>query len=463
MTSEAEQVHDEAEPAPGTSPLPGLGGGGPQRPKGGTAGSATTVLANRDFVKLWTGETVSLIGGQIRELALPLVAILTLHAGALEVGALNAARYAPVVFFSLLAGVWLDRRRRRPTLIASDLACAVLIGLIPLASVLGVLSIWLLVVIAFLVGVPQVFFDIGTLSYLPSLVQRRHLTDANSKMQISFSVAGIVGPSLAGVLVGILTAPIVLAVNAVSYLFSMAMLLSIRRPEPIPQADADPPSVAHSIVEGLGAVFGSRMLRSLLLQSCTFNFCYNMLITVFLVYAIRSLGLSASQLGLVIGTGAVAAFVGALFANRITTALGLGRTLLGTTLGACLSPLLLLFPDSASLTALVILGASRAVYGVTVVVYNVATVTLRQVVTPNRLLARMNGSYRLLLFGMGPIGAITGGALGSALPLRQAMVIAAIALMTPIIWILFSPVFWLKEMPSGPDEDAFRGIARTAT
>ncbi len=426
---------------------------------GPAAGPAGTVLGNRDFVKLWVGETVSLVGTQVTQLALPLAAILTLRASVLQVGVLNAARYAPVVVFSLLAGVWLDGRRRRPTLIASDLACAVLIGLIPVASVLGVLSIWLLYVIAFLAGVPQVFFDIGSLSYLPGLVQRRHLAEANSRMQISYSVAAIAGPSLAGLLVGMLTAPVTLAVDAVSYLLSMAMLLTIRRPETSPRPDARPLSVVSSTAEGLRAVFGSRVLRSLLLQSCTFNFCYNALITIFMVYAIRRVGLSSSQLGFVIGAGAVAAFVGAVLANRVTAALGLGRVLLGTTLGACLSPLLLLIPQGSAPPDLVILGASQAVYGASVIVYNVASVTLRQVVTPNRLLARMNGSYRLLLFGTGPLGAITGGALGSALGLRQALVIAGIALTTPIIWIPFSPAFRLEEMPSGPDEDASRAGA----
>jgi MFS family permease len=425
-------------------------------------GRASTVLSNRDFVKLWTGETASLIGTQVTQLALPLVAILTLHASVFQVGILNAMRYAPVIVFSLLAGVWLDGRRRKSTLVVSDLACALLIGLIPLASVLGVLSIWLLCVTAFLVGVPQVFFDIGSLSYLPSLVERRHLAEANSKMQISYSVAGIAGPSLAGLLVGILTAPIALVVDAVSYLFSLVLLLTIRRPEPSPQTDTDRHSVVSSVAEGLRAVFGSRVLQSLLLQSCTFNFSYNALITVFVVYAIRRLGLSSSELGFVIGAGAAAALVGAVFANRITTAFGLGHTLVVTTLGACLSPLLLLIPHGSSPTALLILGASQAVYSVNVVVFNITTVTLRQIMTPNRLLARMNGSYRMLLFGAGPLGAITGGALGSALGLRPALVITAIALTTPAIWILFSPVFRLKKMPSGPEDDLARACVPTA-
>jgi MFS family permease len=410
------------------------------------------VLANRDFVKLWTGETISLIGTQVTQLALPLVAILTLHATVLQVGFLNATRYAPVVVFSLIAGVWLDRRRRRPVLVASDVACAIFIGLIPVASALGVLSMWLLYVLAVLAGASQVFLDIGSLAYLPGLVERRHLAEANSKMQVSYAVAEIAGPTLAGLLVGLLTAPITLSVDAVSYLCSMVMLLAVRKREPSPQPDGPAPSVRHSVTEGLSAVFGSRMLRSLLLQSCTFNFCQNALITVFVVYAIRRLGLSSAELGFVIGAGALAAFAGALVANRIRARFGLGPTLIVATSGACLSSLLLLIPHSASPAALVILGAAQAGYGVNVVIYNIITVTLRQIVTPNRLLARMNGSYRMLLFGAGPLGAVSGGVLGTALGLRPALVITAIALTTPAAWIPFSPVFRLREMPAGPAE-----------
>ena len=414
------------------------------------------MLANRDFAKLWAGETVSLVGTQITQLALPLVAILTLHASVLQVGFLNATRYAPVVVFSLLAGVWLDRRRRRPVLVASDLACAVFIGLIPLCAAAGVLSIALLYVLAALAGAAQVFFDIGSLSYLPGLVERRHLAEANSKMQISYSVAGIACPSLAGLLVGILTAPITLTVDAVSYLLSMVMLLTVRKPEPSPQAGPGRAALASSAAEGLRAVFGSRLLRSLLLQSCTFNFCQNALVTVFVVYAIRTLGLTPAELGFVIGAGAVAAFAAAVFANRIAAAAGLGATLTAATLGACLSPLLLLVPRGSAPGALVILGAAQAISGATIVTYNIITVTLRQIVTPNRLLARMNGSYRMLLFGAGPLGAIAGGALGAALGLRPAMVITVLALLTPAIWILSSPVFRLTQMPAGPPagEDA---------
>jgi MFS family permease len=395
----------------------------------------------------------------ITQFALPLVATVTLRASALGVGVLNAVRYAPVVVFSLLAGVWLDRHRRRPTLIAGDLACAVLIGLIPLASILGGLTLWLLCAITFLVGIPQIWFDIGCLSYLPGLVDRRHLADANGKLQITNALAAVAGPTLGGLLVGLLSAPIILTVDAASYLFSMAMLLTIRNPEPAPERDGPAASIVSSIAEGLRAVLRHRLLRSLLAQSCAFNLLFNALITVFVVYAIRSLGLNASQLGLVIGAGAAAAFAGALVAGRVRSAFGVGRTLIAATVGTCLAPLLMLVPRGASLSTILILGAAQAAYGASVVIYNITSVTLRQIITPDRLLARMNGSFRLLLFGTAPVGALGGGALGSVLGLRSTLVITTIALTTPLVAVLVSPVFRLKQLPAGPDEWGFRAAA----
>jgi MFS family permease len=412
------------------------------------------VLRNHDFVRLWAGETVSLFGTQVTQLALPLVAILTLNATVFQIGILNAAQYAPIVVVSLFAGVWLDRRRRRPVLVVTNLGRAVLTALIPLAYLLGWLSMPLIYVVVVLLGTLAVVFDVAVLSYLPGLVERQHLAEANGKVQVSYSLAAAAGPSLGGLLVGLLTAPYTLLVDTGSFLFSALMTSRIRKPEQAPAAPAERTSVWASIGEGLRSVFGSRLLRTLLSQSAAFNLFQNALITVFVVYAIRVLGLSPAKLGFVIGAGAVGAIAGAYFANRITRAVGLGRVMLATVLGNCLAPLLLLIPRGAGLGSLAVLAASQIVYGVGLVVYNVNTVTLRQVVTPNRLLARMNASYRLLLFGTIPLGALLGGALGEAYGLRAAMVVTALLLTTPLVWIAFGPVFRLREMPPAATADA---------
>jgi MFS-type transporter involved in bile tolerance (Atg22 family) len=427
-----------------TAAVPGVGQPG--------AGRRDGVLGNRDFVKLWAGETVSLIGTQVTAFTLPLVAVITLNATVFQVGVLNALRFVPVIVIALFAGVWLDRRRRRPVLIACALANAVLVGVVPLASVTGLLSMGLLYVVITLVGTLSVVFDVGALSYVPFLVERRHLPESNSKLQASFAVAGICGPGLAGLLVGLITAPVTLSVDAVSYLFSATGLISIRKPEPAP-ANPEHVSVRSSIAEGFRAVYGSKVLRILLAQSATLNVGFGAVSTIFTVYGIRVLGLSPVKLGISVGGLAVGALFGALLATRIRNALGLGRTLAVAVLGVCASPLLLLIPHSASLLSMVSLVAGWLGHGLGISIWNVNTITLRQALTPMRVLARMNATYRMLLFGALPAGALAGGLVGSALGLRSALVVATIALTTPLLWLFFSPVFRLREMPLGPLSD----------
>ncbi|MYS19642.1 Transmembrane secretion effector [Streptomyces sp. DvalAA-14] len=410
------------------------------------------VLANRDFTKLWGGETVSLVGSQVTDMALPLTAILTLHATAFGIGLLNVARYAPFVLVSLFAGVWFDRRRRRPTLIVSNLGRAVLIGLIPLAHAFDLLSMTLLYAVGFTAGLLTVLFDIGILSYVPGLVDKRYLAEANSKITVSYSVAGIAGPGLAGFLVGALSAPVALTVDAVSYLVSAAALSRIRRTEPAPELPDVQPSVFSSIAEGLRTVIGSRILRHLATQSATFNLFENVMTTIFLVYAVRVLGLSPTQLGFVVGAGSVGALLGAMLASRIGDRLGFGQTLRLSTLIACVSPLALLAPQGSGAVSLLVIGAALAVHGFHLAIFNINALTLRQTVTPTRLLGRMNASYRLVLFGTVPIGALLGGSLAAAFGLRAALVVGVIGIAAPVAWLTFSPVFRLREMPDGPIE-----------
>ena len=411
-------------------------------------------LINRDFARLWAGETVSQVGSQVTLFALPLVAILTLRATVLQVGVLNALRFVPVIVVALFAGVVLDRRRRRPVLIACSLVNAVLIGLVPLAAVTGKLSMGLLYVLAVLVGTLTVCFDVGALSYVPFLVGREHLTDANSKIQASTAFAGIAGPGLAGLLIGLVTAPITLTADAVSYLFSAAGLLSIRRPEPGPDPGQERLPLRRSVAEGFRAVYGTRLLRVLLTQSAVLNVGFGATSTIFTVYALRTLGLTPLKLGIVMGALQAGALLGSLSAARVKRALGLGRTLAVSVVFVSLSPILLLVPRGAGVAAIVMLAASWLGHGGGIAVWNVNTITLRQAVTPTRLLARMNATYRMLLFGALPAGSLVGGLLGSAAGLRAALIAAVVVLAAPVLWIFFSPVFRLTEMPPAPEEPA---------
>jgi MFS family permease len=424
--------------------------GGPADARDGRAGS---VLANRDFVKLWAGETVSLIGTQVTQFALPLVAILTLNATVFQVGVLNAARYVPVLLLSLLAGVWLDRRRRRPVLIACALGNAVLIGLVPLSSAAGLLSMGLLYVVTALAGTLSMVFEVGALSYVPSLVAPRHLREGNSKLQASSALAGIAGPGLAGFLVGLMTAPIALSVDAVSYLFSASGLISIRQSEAAPEPHAERSSVMQSMAEGLRTVYGSSLLRTMLAQSTAINLFYGAYITVLVVYAVRYLHLSPVKLGVVVAAAAVGGLLGALTATRLTRRVPLGRALAVSTIVTCASPLLMLVPRGAGPATMAILVSAQLLYGTSLGIFNVNAVTLRQTVTPNRLLGRMNATYRMVLFGSAPIGAISGGLLGNAFGLRTALVISVVTLACPVLCVFVLPLYRLAEMPAVPQED----------
>jgi MFS family permease len=411
------------------------------------------VFTNSDFVKLWAGESVSLIGTQVTTFAMPLVAVLTLGAGAFQVGVLFALRFVPVIVLSLFAGVWLDRRRRRPVLIVCAFGSAVLIGLVPLASVTGMLSIGLLYVVTAAVGTLTMTFDVGALSYIPQLVEPRHLSEANGKIQASTQFAGISGPALAGLLVGLFTAPITLTADAVSYLFSAFGLISISKPEPAPERPEQPVSIGRSIAEGLRAVYGSKLLRALLTQGTALNLFFGSFITIFVVYAVRVLGLSAFQLGIVMAAAAAGGLFGALSATRVRLALGLGRTMAVNTICCAGFPLILLIPRGAGLLSVAILVFGQFGYGTNIAMSNVNSITLRQVVTPKRVLARMNATYRMVLFGAAPPGGMLGGLLGGALGLRDGLVLSVVLMASPVLWLLWSPAFRLKEMPSGPPQE----------
>jgi Na+/melibiose symporter-like transporter len=419
-----------------------------QEPPDGAGGG---VFANRDFVKLWAGESVSLIGTEVTQFAMPLVAILTLNASVLQVGVLNALRFVPVIILSLFAGVWLDRRRRRPVLIGCALGNAVLIGLVPLSSVAGLLSIGLLYVIVTLTGALSMTYDVGSMSYVPALVERRHLPQGNGAIQASSSFAGVAGPGLAGFLVGLITAPITLTVDAVSYLFVVAGLLTIKRREPEPEPVPQDTTVWRSVSEGLRAVYGNSMLRTLLSQGTVMNLSFGIFITVFVVYAIRTLGLHPLELGIVMASAAVGSLVGATLTGRITRALGLGATMKITVILVSASPFLMLIPRHASLLAISVLAFSQLLSGCTVTINNVNAITIRQLVTPSRLMARMNATYRMQLFGAAPLGMIAGGLLGTAFGLRTGLIIAVIGMAIPVVWIFFSPVYRLKELPAGAE------------
>jgi predicted MFS family arabinose efflux permease len=412
-----------------------------------------SVMRNPDFVKVWIGETVSLIGTQVTTFALPLVAVLTLHASVFQVGLLNASRSAPVVVIALFAGVWLDRRRRRPILIGCSLGSGLLDAVIPVAYEAHALSMGLLLAVCLVTAALSVVFDVGVLSYIPSLVDRRQIAGTNSRMQTSLSLAMVAGPGLSGALVGVMSPPAVLTLDAVSYLCSAAGLLAIRHREADPAAQPDRPSVGRSIAEGLRGVYRTRLLRDLLLQAGTFNLFQSGLITVLVVYALKVLRLTPFQLGLVLGAIAVGGLCGSMTANRTRQRFGLGRTAAAGISCGCLCPSLLLIPSGHGAASLAMLMATEFVYGFGMLTFNVNTITLRQSVTPARLQGRMNASYRMVVLGTQPLGAALSGLLAQHVGLRPAMDLIATLIVLPLVFLFVSPIFRLTAMPTEPLPD----------
>lgn len=407
---------------------------------------------NHDFLKLWAGETVSLFGSQVTELALPLVAIYTLTANARQLGMLNAARFAPFLLVTLVAGALVDRHRRRPVLIGSNLGRALLIGSIPMLAAAHWLRMPHLYMLAFAVGIFTVFFDVAYLAYLPSLVDRKALLQGNTNLQASASASQVGGPGLGGLLVQLLGAPAALLADAASYLVSVAALSSIRTAEPQPPAATAQAGVwqrlRREIGQGLQLTFTSPLLRPMAGLAATYNLFEQAIITLFMLYATRQLGLSAGLLGLVLSCGAAGALLGSVAAGPAGRRLGIGQAFLGGVVVECAAMLLVPAVHGPLSVIVPLLAAAFTLNGVGLGMTNVYAISIRQTSAPDQLLGRVNASYRFLSFGTIPLGALLGGFLGQTVGLRPALAIAALALLSTVLWLLLSPIPRLSALPS---------------
>ncbi len=271
----------------------------------------------RAFLHLWTAQTLSMLGSQITVLAIPLLAVVTLEASAFDMGLLALAGSLPAPVFGLFAGVWTDRVRRRPILIGADVARAVLLGTIPVAVLLDLLTIPYLCVILLLVAFFTIWFDVAHASLLPSLMRPEQLVEGNSKLEISRSGVLIAGPDLAGLLIQAITATVALLVDACSYLVSALLLFRIRTAEVAPDQAKPRASVWTEAGEGLSAVRKDRLLASMALSLSVFNLFANMLNALFVLYAVRELDIEPAALGLIFAAGSVGFPIGAAAAERV--------------------------------------------------------------------------------------------------------------------------------------------------
>jgi MFS family permease len=393
-----------------------------------------------DFMRLWAGQTVSQFGEQVTQIALPLTAVLLLHASPFQMGVLGAMTTLPFVLVGLFVGVFVDRRRRRPLLIAADMGRAILLGLVFVLGLLHRLSLLDLGTIAFGVGCLTVLFDVAYQSYLPSLVGRAAIVEGNAKMEATRALSQVAGPSVGGVLVQVLTAPLAVGANALTYVVSVVSLLAIGRAEPTPQRLTGSPGAIAQIREGLVWVLSNPILRAIAGCTGTSNFFGNVAFAVFVLFAVHDVGLSPALLGLVYAAGSVGGVAGALVAPRIGRRLGIGPTIVASAALFVLCPLAIpLAPRDLGIALPLLIGA-YAFQSLGSTTYNIAQVSLRQAITPDALLGRMNASIRFVVWGTIPFGSFVGGLLGTAVGLRPTLWIAAVGGLLSVAWVVASPV-----------------------
>ena len=405
------------------------------------------LLRHRDFQKLWAGQTVSQLGSQVSQLALPLVAVLVLHVSAFYVALLGTVDLLPFLLFALPAGVWLDRIPRRPVMIVADVGRCIALASIPLVAWYGSLTIWQLYAVGFVTGTFTVFFDVAYQSYLPSLVGRPHLVEGNAKLELSRSAAQIAGPGLGGVLVGAITAPYAIVVDSVSFAVSALLLGRIRRREPRPEPSAAP-NMRAELMEGLRYLLGDPRWRAITLYVSTVNFFSSVTFSLYVVYAVRQLGLSPGEIGLVFALGNLGWLLGAVVVRRLSGRLGIGSTLVFAAFIAGAATLLIpLAPVSFAIPFLVTSGVITALG---IVLYNVTAISLIQTLTPDRLLGRANASRRWIVWGTIPLGSLTGGALSTVIGVRPTLFVGTIGASFCFLFLLAKP---LRSITTLPDQE----------
>lgn len=414
---------------------------------------------HRDFRLLWSGQAVSEVGSEVTMLALPLLATITLHASTFQVALLSALSSAAFLLVALQAGALVDRRRKQPVLVRSDLARAGLIATLPVAQAFGVLTIWQLYAVALASSVLTVFFDVAYQSYLPVLVSRDQLVEGNAKISGTAQVARFVGPALAGALVAAVGAPYAVAVDAASFLVSGAATSAVHDDEPAPAPRVPGRRLRDEIAEGLSFVVRHPILSRIVGCTGTSNFFSSLYAAVEIVFLVRVLHASPTTIGLVFSLAALGGLLGAATASALARRLGSARIVwLSLVVTA---PLSFLGPAAFPGWGVALVGVASAAFGLGAVVYNVAQVSFRQSICPPALLGRMNAAVRFIVWGTMPLGALAGGVLGTWLGVRSTMVVGAAGMCLAVGWVLASPLFGRRDFPT-EEADALEAALKAA-
>lgn len=443
MATDLKESHNQRVTLAGQDENPTITG-----PAAGRKRHLPSVWRNQDFRLLWAGQSVSMLGSQVTSVAVPLLAVVTLHASIAQMGVLGTVIRLPFLLY-LVAGVWVDRARRRGILISTDLARGILLLSIPVAALTHVLTLPFLFVVAFTVMLLGVWFDTAYLSYLPALVERQELTTANSVMETSSSAAQIAGTSLGGLLVQLLTAPIAILADSLSYFVSGFAVWRIRKQEPplAARQGSGLRDVLSSTAAGLRFVLHDRILAPLALAIGLFCLAGAAELALYVFYLAKVLHLGAGIIGLTLAATGPGAVAGAALAGKAQRRLGIGTTIISAlTLFAAAAWLIPLAPADRVVAVPMLMVAAFGM-GVGLQLCNTNVITTRQLIAPPELIGRVTASFRFMAFGTGPFGSLLGGLLGTTLGARGGLFAAVAGLALAPAVVLASPVRRLRRLP----------------
>lgn len=407
----------------------------------------STLWRHRDFRRLWAAETASQFATAISHSVFPLIAVTVLAATPFQMGILTSAEFAAFLVVGLPAGAWLDRVRRRPVMVLADFVRAALMLSVPVAWWLGVLTLTQLIVVAALVGLCTVFFDVAYQSYLPSLIGRGPLVDGNAKLQASQSVAQVAGPSAGGGLAQLAGAATAVLTMGLGYLLSALFVWRIKVPEPAPARRVSP-NLRAEIAEGVRFIARVHSLRANVACTASTNFCNAMLHALFVLFLSRELRLDPAHVGLVLSCAGAGGILGALSVGAWNRLVGQVRSI--WLVAVLCWPFGLLIPLGQPGWGAVLAAVGYAVLGYGIIVYNVCSVSFRQAICPDGLLGRMNATCRFFIWGIAPIGGFAGGSLGEWIGVRGTLWAATAGMLLCTLFLVFSPLRSMREVPAEP-------------
>ena len=398
----------------------------------------TGLWRQRDFMLLWSGQTVSVFGSLIGGSAMSFVAVSTLNASPFQMGLLQWMEILPAFLIGLFAGAWVDRLRRRPILIGADIGRALVLAMIPLAALLGMLRIELVFGVALVVSILTIFFDVSYQSYLPRLVRPEHLVEGNSKLAASASVAEVAGFGLAGSLVQVFSAPLTILFDAASFIVSAVSVALIRAPEVRAEPEAQA-NIRREIIDGLRVVQQHPLLRASAISTLILGLAGGIYGSQVVLYMIREVRFEPAVLTLTWAMGGISSLLGAALVERANRWLGAGRAMVFGLFASGLSSLLIVIASGPNLvSALLLLGAQLGDGFHTV--YDINQVSLRQVLAPAETLGRVNATLRILTMGGALLGALLGGGIGELLGSRWALLLGVALTLATALFIALSPL-----------------------